>query len=287
MIYDNELAKTFELITEHKFENFYRKYRPKLIWYLTRYTRDQEKAEDFADEAFIQALLKIGNYDKDKSKVHTWIYKIAENLVKKEFKDRKKMMMTSIDNNINDENPNRGEILLHDSIDDKTDIEIDNVVIKKAEIVKETIFNLPDKYKKVMIMRELENRPYLEIAELCTKEYPILLKGEKTEMPYPEEFLDIFLENKGKIDCYVNFHYNEKEILQMEIKPGKFFKFDKSYIENVSKVEIEANDYLEGIYRASTNLSTIKSQISKGRELIRNIIKKKFYEVDNHDILSA
>ena len=46
---DNELSKTFESVTGQRFEVFYRKYRPKLVWYLTRYTKDQEKAADFAE----------------------------------------------------------------------------------------------------------------------------------------------------------------------------------------------------------------------------------------------
>lgn len=270
-----QLSKNFEEITGQSFELFYHKYKPKLIWYLTRFTRDQEKAEDFADDAFTQALLKIGNYNNERSQVHTWIYKIGENLVKKDFKDQKRMMIFSLDKEYSD-NLNLKNIVPHSNIEDKNEADYDALIIKKAEIIKEAIMSLPEKYKRVMYMRELENRPYLEIAELCTKDYHIDMKNDKKEMPSPTDFLDIFIENNGKVDCYINFTYNNTNQIQMEVKPGEQFKFDKNIIDNINKVEVISNDEISGIYRTTTNLSTIKSQISKGRQLISAIVKKQF-----------
>ena len=281
MINNNELSKTFESITGQKFEVFYRKYRPKLVWYLTRYTKDQEKAEDFADDAFTQALLKIGNYNREKSQVHTWVYKIGENLVKKDYKDRKRMFVFSLDKK-NSDNLNLMNIIPQK--ENVVEMEIDSILDKKADLVKESIFNLPDKYKKVMIMRELENKPYLEIAELCTKDYLFSFKKEKKELPSATEFLDIFLENKGKEECLITFTYKniETDPIQMKIEPGKSIRIDKQEITGISRLEVESNDYVDGLYRTTTNLSTIKSQISKGRQLIQSMVKKKFkYLEDN------
>ena len=39
-----------------------------------------------------------------------------------------------------------------------------------------------------------------------------------------------------------------------------------------------------GTYKTTTNLSTIKSQISKGRQLIQSMVKKKFKHLDEHGI---
>jgi len=270
-----QLSKNFEEVTGQPFELFYHKYKPKLVWYLTKFTRDQEKAEDFADDAFTQALLKIGNYDIERSQVHTWIYKIGENLVKKDFKDRKRMMVFSLDKEYSD-NLNLKNIVPHSNIEDKNDTDHDALIIKKAELVRDAIMSLPEKYKRVMYMRELENRPYLEIAELCTKDYNIDMKTDKKEMPSPTDFLDIVIENNGEKDCYINFTYDDTEQIQMEVKPGERFKFDKNIIENINKVEVISNDKISGTYRTTTNLSTIKSQISKGRQLISAIVKKKF-----------
>jgi len=194
------------------------------------------------------------------------------------------MAVVSLDKDNSDTNLNLINIIPNMDINDENNLENDKIVIKKAEIVKQTIFSLPEKYKRVMVMRELENRPYLEIAELCTKEFPISLKKDKIEMPNPSEFLDLTIENKGTDYCYVNFQYNESESLQMEIKPGRTFKFNKSDIENITKVEIDSNSDINGIYRTYTNLSTIKSQISKGRDLIQTIVKKKFKDLEENGL---
>jgi hypothetical protein len=105
----------------------------------------------------------------------------------------------------NSDNLNLINIIPNSDVHDKHQFESDHLVVKKAEIVKNAIFNLPEKYKRVMLMREIENRPYLEIAEMCSKEYPISMGGDKKEMPDPDEFLDIVLHNKGKDTCYVKY----------------------------------------------------------------------------------
>lgn len=282
---NNRLSIEFEKITGQKFETFYNKHKPKLVWYLTRYTKDQESAEDFADDAFTQALLKINNYNSEKSQVHTWIYKIAENLVKKDFKDKKRMAVVSLDKDNSDTNLNLINIIPNTDTNDDYNIEQDKVILKKAEIVKDIILKLPDKYKKVMVLRELENRPYLEISELCTKDINIDMDKGQMDMPNPREFLDISLENKGDDYCFINFKYNENDELQMKIDPGKSFKFDKSEINNINSIQLDNKSKVVGLYRTYTNLSTIKSQISKGRSIIQNMTKNKFKYLDDNGIL--
>lgn len=274
---NNELETKFESVTGLEFTSFYNKYRPKLVWYLTRYTRDQEIAEDFADDAFTQSLLKIDNYNNEKSQIHTWIYKIAENLVKKDFKDKKKMSVVSLDKE-NAENLNLINIIPNGQYEDANIMEQDSIVIKKAEIVKDAIFSLPGKYKKVMILRELENKPYIDIAEICVKEIEFSLENEERVLPSPGDFSHLKIENRSNISSYVVITFNEggEKIIELEIKPYRTFKINKEEVENVSRLEIFSFGKTNVYYKTTTNLSTIKSQISKGRQLIQSIVGRKF-----------
>jgi len=271
------LEDKFEESTGLKFADFYDKYRPKLVWYLTRYTRDQEISEDFADDAFTQALLKIENYDSEKSQIHTWIYKIAENLVKKDFKDKKKMAVVSLDKE-NSENLNLINIIPNGHFEEQHVMEQDSIIIKKAELVKDAIFSLPDKYKKVMILRELENKPYIDIAEICTKEMDFNLEEEKIELPSPVDFSELKINNNSDESSYVVITYNEGEekTIELEVKARQTFKINKEEVENVSYLGVVANGRTNVYYKTTTNLSTIKSQISKGRQLIQSMVSKKF-----------
>lgn len=164
----NELEIQFEERTGVNFKTFYKNYKPKLMWYIARYTKDPEVAEDHVEDAFIQALLNISTYkrpDEGGAQVNTWIYKIAENIVKKAHKDSERLPTNSLDKEMA-ENFNLSNLIPYD--DGKRSADEYNIFVKKADIIKETIYNLPEKdskYKKVLIMREIEGMAYKEISD--------------------------------------------------------------------------------------------------------------------------
>jgi len=165
---NNVLEIQFEERTRINFQNFYKNYKPKLMWYISRYTKDLEVAEDHVEEAFIQALLNINTYkrpDEGGAQVNTWIYKIAENIVKKSHKDRERIPTCSLDKEMA-ENFHLSNLIPYD--DGRKVADEYNVFVKKANYIKETIYNLPEKdakYKKVLIMREIEGMAYKEISD--------------------------------------------------------------------------------------------------------------------------
>ena len=164
----NELEIQFEERTGLNFKNFYKNYKPKLMWYIARYTKDPEIAEDHVEDAFIQALLNISTYkrpDEGGAQVNTWIYKIAENIVKKAHKDSERIPTNSLDKEMA-ENFNLSNLIPYD--DGRKVVDEYNIFVKKANFIKETIYSLPEKdfkYKKVLIMREIEGMAYKEISE--------------------------------------------------------------------------------------------------------------------------
>lgn len=164
----NELESQFQERTGLNFITFYKSYKPKLMWYITKYTKDIELAEDHVEDAFIQALMNIDSYkrkDEGGAAVNTWIYKIAENIVRKSYKDSERMPLNSIDKELS-ENFNLVNILPYD---DGSSLNYDRQIqIEKVKIAKETIYNLSDKdykYKKVLIMREIEGMQYKDISD--------------------------------------------------------------------------------------------------------------------------
>lgn len=162
---EKSLETLFYEVTGENFTEFYKEHRPKLIWFLSHYTNNKDLAEDIAHEAFIQGLVKINQFDPERgTKVHTWIYKIGENLVKKDWKDSHRLNPISIDKPIiSDENLTLSDVIKYDG--NEEEIEQVKVFQKKSEIVKEAIDKLPKKYKKVIEMRELENMTYKDISD--------------------------------------------------------------------------------------------------------------------------
>lgn len=159
----NELTVKFKKHTGLEFNEFYNTHKPKLVWHLAKMTKDLSLAEDYAEEAFIQALNKIEIFNSDKAQVHTWVYTIAENFCKKGFKENQKIPSISMDKELAT-NLTLSSFLQY--ADSRKDIEKTNEVNKKAEIVREAINSLPDKYKQVMVMRELKHMQYKDISDV-------------------------------------------------------------------------------------------------------------------------
>jgi RNA polymerase sigma-70 factor (ECF subfamily) len=167
----NKCEKLFENKVGVVFKKYYNKHFNNLSWHLAKYTKSLESAQEFANEAFIQALEKIESYNPEKSQFNTWLYRIAENIVKKSFKDEKRLNVVPIDNNSHNSNDDEDSgvnllnLISSDCGEDDSNQQILNE--KKAEIIRNVIYTLPtkyEKYKKVLIMREIECMQYQEIS---------------------------------------------------------------------------------------------------------------------------
>jgi len=288
MTRQTKYEKLFKEITGHDFESYYIEHKPKLTWYISKcYTKDMDRAEDFANQAFMQALEKIETYNIEKSKLITWLTKIAINLVIKEWKDTHKYNFISLERDTS-EAPSILNVLRYD--DNGTDLVQDEENKKKCEIVYDVINNLPDKYKKVMVMRELNHMAYKDIADTIKKETKIDLTKDFMKLDNPEDFFTLELENQGGGEMVINFTSESGEYsYQRTIYPKDNVSISRDDISwerglNDSFVVDSTMTKTAGMYITTTNLSTIKSQIKKGRELIVKKVKKKFDNINENGI---
>lgn len=155
--------KQFYEKTGIRFHKFYANYKDRLSWYLSRFTGSVDVAQDWADEAFMQALVKIETYNPEKgAQIHTWLYTIAENLVKNDYKIQQRLPSLSLDKEISENFRLINCISYNDGERDKQNsAELE----AKADIIRKTIQGLPEKYRKVLVMRELENMSYKNISD--------------------------------------------------------------------------------------------------------------------------
>ena len=286
----NKYEKLFKEVTGFEFESYYNENKPPITWYIARrYTQDMEKAEDFVNQAFMQALEKIETYKSEKSMFKTWLTKIAINLVIKEWKDNHKYSFISLERDTT-EAPSILNIL---KSDDGTDYSIqEEETKKKAEIVYNVIDNLPEKYKKVMVMRELHHMAYKDIADSIKKETKIDINKEELKLDNPEDFFSLDLENKGNNDLTINFESSDGQCSYQRIVLPKDnvtitrddLEWERSSTDNffVNSTSTKA----VGMYVTTTNLSTIKSQIKKGREIIVTKSSKKFKKITENGVIN-
>lgn len=84
----DQLMSGFELIVE--------RYKNAIVSFLYRFTGDFRTAEDLAQETFLRVFKKIHDYNHA-AKFSTWLYTIASNLAKDEFKRRSRHPARSLD----------------------------------------------------------------------------------------------------------------------------------------------------------------------------------------------
>jgi RNA polymerase sigma-70 factor (ECF subfamily) len=279
----NEHEKIFKEITGFDFNSYFKEYYPKISKYLTkRHTKNEDKSNEYTQRAFIQALEKIESYEPLKSKLVTWITRIAINILIADWKNEQKYDSVSIDAEFNDM-PNFTNIIKHDDGEYERTEYADNK--KKCEIILSTIDVLPEKYKKVIIMREVEKMHYKDIAEKVKKLIKINLNFDYYKLPTPEDLYSIDITNNGDKEVVLHFT-NGVDIYSQKIKPFHSFFVLREDIHwerlNTDLFNIDSSlSVCEIRYTTTTNLSTIKSQIKKGRNLIRKKVRNKFLLLEN------
>jgi len=78
------------------FEVLVGRYKNAIVSFLFRFTGDYRTAEDLAQETFLRVFRKIRDYNST-AKFSTWLYTIASNLAKDEFKRRARHPAASLD----------------------------------------------------------------------------------------------------------------------------------------------------------------------------------------------
>lgn len=159
----SEHESIFKERTGNDFSFYYKKYYPKLIYFTSKMCNDQQKAEDVTAESFMTAFEKIDKYEKDKSQFSTWLFTIARNIMLQDIKTTKKTI--SIDIELDEEGTTYKDFLPEDLGDNH----LSDLTDKKAEIMRNCIYQLKEPYRRVIEMREIKKMAYKDIASELDK----------------------------------------------------------------------------------------------------------------------
>lgn len=135
-----------------------RRYQGRLYNFVFRFVGDRETAEDIVQEAFLRAFGKREEY-RAIANFSTWLFTIAGNLAKSELRRRKRWRLFSLDR---DEESDTGMDLPNESMrpDRMAESALSDVEIQSA------IASLPDNYRQVILLRDVEGMSYYEISEI-------------------------------------------------------------------------------------------------------------------------
>ena len=148
MLDDNELIQKFQNGDEKAFDQLVRNNLNNVFGFFMKVTRDEMSAEDLAQDVFMKLYKNLKNFRHD-SNFSTYLYRINSNTVNSWI------------------TRNKWKNLLHlDQAPDKGEYDIKN----EAEWSKEELWNeiskLPNKQRRVMILRITDSLSYSEISKI-------------------------------------------------------------------------------------------------------------------------
>jgi len=162
------------------------RYQDKIFRYVYSQVNSYDEAVDLTQEILVVVFESLRSFRRE-AKLYTWIFSIMVNFCKNYRKKRRRF------NTVPLESATGGyEIQIPDT---RHDPEKELVDSDSLRIVKEELFQLPDDYKEILILRDIEGLPYNDISSILG----IHLSNVKVRIHRGREMLRRRLKERGLI----------------------------------------------------------------------------------------
>lgn len=180
---ERELIARLQKRDEAAFEELIRQYEKKVYTLCFRMCGNSEDAEEAAQDAFLALWRGIDRF-RQESSLSTWIYRLATNACIDTLRRRKKQSgSVSLDD----------EELFVDAVDTSPQPQETVEHRETQKLLQEGLSALPEEYRKVLILREIEGLSYTVIAESASIE----LGTVKSRISRGRSLLRNFLSGNG------------------------------------------------------------------------------------------
>jgi RNA polymerase sigma-70 factor (ECF subfamily) len=139
------------------FEVLLRRYRLPMVRYFRRMMRDQEMAEDLAQEVFLRVYKSRERYQPE-ARFTTWLYRIATNLALNAIRDRKDEISDTAGDDCD------GGHLLERFADPQPTVEQRLMQRDRERLIRQAIEGLPDNQRVAVILHKYQEVDYRQIA---------------------------------------------------------------------------------------------------------------------------
>ena len=157
---DAELVARLQRGDHTAFEAIVRTHGGRLLSVARRFLGNNEDAQDAVQDAFIRAFKAIHTFEA-RAQLHTWLHRILVNTALMKLRERRRRPTESIE-----------ELLPNYSADGHQSVASrdwsDAVLERKetASLVRQAIDKLPDQYREVLVLRDIEEKDTAEAAEI-------------------------------------------------------------------------------------------------------------------------
>ena len=157
---DEKLMAQFQAGTPEAFDLLVERYSPRLQRFVYRFVRDQSRCQDIVQEAFVRVYRNRFSY-RPIARFSTWIYTIARNLARSEYRRRCRSKVVPLHMEAKD-----GAEFEMELPDPGPSPERHFAGRHRWEMFERALDSLPEKYQEVIILREVQELSYQEIADI-------------------------------------------------------------------------------------------------------------------------
>lgn len=156
---DEELILSFQEGNNFAYNELVRRYKDRLVNFIYRYVGNYDDSEDIVQDTLVKVYVSKHLY-KEIAKFSTWIYTIAINLAKTKVIKKQKNKVFSISSAYDDEDKDF-------DIKDDAYLPDDSANARfQEELIQKALNSIPENYRKLVILRDIEEFSYEEISEM-------------------------------------------------------------------------------------------------------------------------
>jgi RNA polymerase sigma-70 factor (ECF subfamily) len=190
---DVELVRAYRAGDIHAFEELHRRYVGSIYRLVRRKLGDALLAEDISQETFLKALRMLDRVD-DSFNFGGWVHTVARNLCFDELRRRRR------DQRVEENEDDEGELLASLPSTSRT---FDPVLVQESNELRRQVWTvsqrLPEKYRLVLTLRELQGLSYRRIANMLKmSESAVETLLYRARLRFKEEF--VALEASGELE---------------------------------------------------------------------------------------
>lgn len=163
---DLQLVEEFKKGDQKSFEELLQRYAAKAFSLASRLTKNQEDAEEVLQDVFVTVFRKIDGF-QGKSSFSSWLYRITVNASFMKLRKRKQDQSVAIE----DMPPQIQKSL---AVPRNLHQEADAVTMRHqvTEVLEDAIGRLPDDYRPVFILRDIDGMTSREVSKILNLTVP-------------------------------------------------------------------------------------------------------------------
>lgn len=157
---DEDLMELFQGGYDEAYSVIVTRYRERIHQFIFRYTKNHLDSEDLVQETFLRVFRSRNSYERI-ARFSTWLYTIAQNLIRNQYKRSQRMHMVSLSQT--DDQEQEMTIDLPDQampIDEHLHLSMTVAQLQKS------LASIPAEFRDVLVMRDVQQLTYEEIMEI-------------------------------------------------------------------------------------------------------------------------